>query len=291
MKLICLMPCRNEDWIIGLSARAVLMWVDHLVVLDHASTDDSSRILRAVQEEHPGRVTVLVEDSPVWEEMRHRQRMLDEARNLGATHIAMIDADEVLSGQLLLLIRDWYVQIPTGGVFQLPWLALRDNIHTRITDGVWGPWQRASCGIRNEPHWHWTARDGYDFHHRHPMGATPRWCSPPQAIQQGTGLMHLQFVSTRRLLAKQALYKMTEVIRWPGRDNTSEINKRYDYAGIDSHRAAVAQMSPAAWWPYAQLMAHLCVHAEPWQERECKRLWAEHGARKFQGLDLYGVCE
>ena len=39
MKLICLMPARNEDWIIGLSARAALMWCDELIVMDHASTD------------------------------------------------------------------------------------------------------------------------------------------------------------------------------------------------------------------------------------------------------------
>jgi hypothetical protein len=289
MNLVCLMPCRNEDWIIGLSARAVLMWVDHLVVLNHASTDESGRILRIVADEHPGRLTVLREDSPVWEEMRHRQRMLEEARRLGATHVAMIDADEVLSGNLLPFVREWYAQIPAGGVFQLPWISLRDDIHTRMTDGIWGPGQRASCGMRNELQWHWTAQDGYDFHHRHPMGATPHYCCPP-AIQRGIGLMHLQFVSRRRLLAKQALYKMIEVIRWPGRDKVSEINKRYDYAGIDSRRAAVAQMPPEAWNPYVHLMAHLHIDAEPWQERECKRLWAECGSWKFKGLDLYGVC-
>ena len=56
MKLVCLMPCRNEDWIIGLSARAALMWCDHLVVLDHASTDDTQAIIYDLMGEYPGRI-------------------------------------------------------------------------------------------------------------------------------------------------------------------------------------------------------------------------------------------
>jgi hypothetical protein len=39
MKLIGLMPVRGEDWILGLSARAALMWCDELVILLHSCTD------------------------------------------------------------------------------------------------------------------------------------------------------------------------------------------------------------------------------------------------------------
>jgi len=87
------MAARNEDWILGMTARAALMWLDELVILDHASTDDTVGIIAKVAHDHPKRVCYLHERDPVWEEMRHRQRMLDAAREHGATHICYIDAD------------------------------------------------------------------------------------------------------------------------------------------------------------------------------------------------------
>lgn len=290
MKIVCTMPVRNEDWVVGLSARAVLRWVDHLVVLDHASTDRTSAILAAVADEHPGRVTVLVEGKPVWEEMRHRQRMLDTARELGATHIAMVDADEVLSGNLLGTIRGLIEQMPAIATMQLPWRCLRGSIRTVMTSGIWGG-ASACMAFEDGPECYWSSahREGYDFHHRQPMGR-PWIPYAPIAMLSG-GLMHLQFVGARRLLAKQALYKMTEAVRWPGREPASGINARYDHAVYGAQGSRVAE-TPASWWAaYGNLLGHLnlCDDEAPWQELECRRLWREHGPEPFTGLDLFGV--
>lgn len=99
--------------------------------------------------------------------------------------------------------------------------------------------------------------------------------------------MHLQFVSDRRLRAKQACYKMQEVLRWPGREAVHVVNDRYNPAVYGSGAMATV---PAEWWaPYQQWMEHLHVDAEPWQEKQCKAWMAEHGPEKFKGLDLFGV--
>lgn len=105
MQLTGLMLARNESWACGLSARAALMWCDRLVALNHASTDGTGRILAEVGAEHPGRVTILNEPDPVWYEMAYRQRLLDAARAEGATHCAIVDADEVLTFNLTRRIR------------------------------------------------------------------------------------------------------------------------------------------------------------------------------------------
>src|SRR5215475_6624079 len=105
MKLVGLMPFRNESWVLGLSARVALQWCDELVMLDHASTDDSRDIAMQVMSETK-RAVILYEYDTAWHEMRHRQRMLEEARALGATHIAIIDADEVLTANLIRRVRD-----------------------------------------------------------------------------------------------------------------------------------------------------------------------------------------
>src|SRR2546430_2605760 len=100
MRLIGMMACRNEDWVVGLSARVALSWCDALVVLDHASTDRSVELLDEIENQYPGRLIRLSVMASEWREMEMRQSMLVAARYAGASHVAIIDADEVLTGNL-----------------------------------------------------------------------------------------------------------------------------------------------------------------------------------------------
>ncbi len=299
MKIVAILPVRNEDWILGFTARAILQWVDELVILDHCSTDGSRQIEDDVWQEDDsddGRITMLYENDPVWEEMRHRQRMLDCARSRGATHIVTIDADEVLTANLVPTIRNFIEIMPPDQVLQLPWLTMRDSLTQCHASGIWAE-QFASTAFQDSPELHWAARDGYDFHHRHPCGRPQRPFQPIPHVQGG--IMHFQYSNRRRLLAKQALYKMTEVIRWPGKEPLSEINKRYDWSvygapynpGPGNHPVIFhLKYSPASWWNgYENLMHQIHLYAEPWQEAECRKLVEEYGREKFAGLDLFGV--
>ncbi len=307
MKLIGLMPCRNEEWCIGLSARAALMWLDMLVIHNHASTDASSDILAEIEREHPGRVVVLHEDDPKWDEMRHRQDMLTTARYLKATHVAIIDADEVLTGNLLPSVgrveekrsqhesRYWGVRQQLeecigGHVMQLPGYNLRGSINRYHADGIWGR-RWFSTAFRDDARLSW---GGDTFHAREPKGIELRPYTP---IAQGQGgVVHLWGASERRLRAKSALYKVTERLRWPDKP-VADIERMYNWAtkGENGHSYGTPDTwtyrdVPAEWWaPYAHLMKHLDVDAEPWQEAEVRRLVAEHGAERFVGLDLFGV--
>ena len=312
MKIVGLMAARNEQWVLGLAARAALMWLDGLVILDHASTDRTCDIAAEVSREHPDRVSILLESDPVWEEMRHRQRMLDQARKMNATHICYIDADEVLTGDLTTEvlgqhnIRHMFRSIPPNSLLQIPWLALRGSIGQVHTSGPWALGQNASFGFVDDSRLHWSSekRGGYDFHHRQPMGKPLVPWTPlggPMGPRR-SGLMHLQFVSGRRLRAKQALYKITEVLRWPGRepDQIRAVNQRYNLAVYGGYTADALKLMRATlgaapfdkWWkPYADLIKYFDPHMLPWQEAECLRLLDEHGPQKFAGLDLFGIGE
>src|ERR1017187_4630392 len=106
MNLVGLIVTRNSDWILGFSLRAALLWCDQVVVMMHNCTDDTGRIAAEVERESDGRVVCLVDQSAEWEERRLRQIMLEAARELlHATHIALIDDDEVLTADLLPRIR------------------------------------------------------------------------------------------------------------------------------------------------------------------------------------------
>lgn len=285
MKLCALMPVRNEDWILGLSARVVLRYADHLVVLNHASTDRSAELLGAIADEHPGRVTVLEETDGKWDEMAHRQRMLEAARAAGATHIAITDADEVLTGNIVPMIRDLIENLPPRSIMMLPGYNLRGGIDKYHSNGIWAN-RWFSFAFQDDPALGW---NGDRFHQREPMGA------PFVLRRTGTpgngGIMHLWGANERRLVAKHRAYKITERLRWPDK-SIAEIDRLYSLAihGQPGDRRAdwrYTHVLPEWWDPYVDLVKHLDIYAEPWQEAECERLIAQHGADHFAGLDLF----
>lgn len=277
------MPLRNEAWIVGLSARVVLKWADHLVCLLHASTDRTEEIVEEVAAEHPGRVTILRESDSTWREMAHRQALLTAARELGATHVAITDADEVLTGNLLPIVRHQIELLRPGCYIEagMPcmWRSLTEY---RIDGRIWSGRQDLVLAFADAPGCSWKPIGGYDHHHRNPLGSqrSGRLLSPG-------GVMHLQWCSWRRLTAKHAWYQMHERLRYPEKD-VRKIAFLYglapDELGLRTSEA------PAAWWlPYADLLHHVDLAAEPWHEAECRRLLDQHGAAMFRGLNLHGV--
>ncbi len=283
MKIVGIMPCRNEECFVGLSARAALMWCDELVVLNHASTDGTAAILADVVTE-TGRLTILEESDPTWREMAHRQRLLNAARERGATHCALIDADEVLTGNLLAGIRHESEKLQPRDIAMIPWLCMwRSPFHVRVDQ--FSRFYRAKkvVAFRDSPDLRYQTDNGYDHHHTHPYGSVLRY--PTVA----GGLMHLQFSEWPRVVAKHALYKMIETVRWPGRKPAAQINAYYDPSIAEN--GLRTEPAPAEWWtPYAGILKHLRLGLEPWQAAECRRLMAECGPDKFAGLGLYGVA-
>lgn len=292
MKITCIMPVRNEEWCLGLTARAVLMWCDELLVLDHASTDGTPAILAQLANEYPGRFDYQTEPDPVWAEMDHRDRLLNWARQRGATHIVMVDADEILTANLLPTIRSHIERMPKTAIFtmQLPWICIRDQHNRFIATGMWSEQLVSVCFEDRLQAAYWAPQDGYHFHHRHPMGVPHHPYRPINPFARSVGgLMHLQFLDYSRLRAKQALYQMQEVIRWPKRKPASEIAEMYGRTVRESMFGVVSP-TPANWWDgYEHWMRHLLTVEQCWQEIEVKRLLAELGRERFAGLNLFGL--
>jgi hypothetical protein len=284
MRLIGMLACRNEDWVLGTSARVALEWCDALVILDHSSTDNSPLIIEGLAIDYGSRVISISDEDPAWREMEHRQMMLDAARQAGATHLAIIDADEILSANIWQQVRVAAERMRPDQLMQLPGYNLRGGLNKYHANGIWGD-RWFSTVFMDDPRLSWT---GDRFHHREPMG---RMLQPYRPIQQGAGgVMHLWGADERRLKAKHALYKMTETLRWPNKSRV-EINKLYSLAFDPSLNLQFDQN-----WRYAEVPDGWWSHTEhlkstiPWQEWQCGQLYQEHGAERFAGLNLFGVC-
>lgn len=303
MKLVGVMPVRNEAWVLGLSARVALKWCDELIILNHDSTDQTNLILLMLSEEYGARIQIIDQGGP-WDEMQHRQRLLDYARDDFATHIAIIDADEVLTGNLIDYVKHGglVANVPPGSCLQLPGYNLRmpeaceNGLGWYHNNGVWGN-RWFSLAFVDDPRLSWS---GDKFHSREPLYPEhPRaQLKPYQPVDQGQGgIIHLWGASERRLIAKHALYKLTERLRFPEKP-VEHIDKMYSWA-IKGDPTAPSwgtpdtwtyEAVPNNWWDaHADLLKYLDVDAEPWQESECIRIVKEHGPRMFAGLDLFGV--
>jgi len=290
MKVVSLMPVRNEAWVLGFSARVALMWCDEIVFASHWPEDRSHEIMNELFHEHPGRVTIREDRSQQWKEMEQRQMLLNCARERGATHIAIVDADEVLCGGTNPYARNGDLAVP-GEILQLPGYNLRGSLNRYHSNGIWAN-RWFSVAFSDDKRLHW---GGDKFHQREPRGMK---LEPHRPIAQGEGgVLHLWGVSERRLIAKHALYKVTERLRFPEKAVT-EIDRMYNLA-IKGEPKQPTWGTPATWtyaevpdaWlaPYARLMQYLDIDANPWQEEETRRLVREHGREAFNGLDLFGV--
>lgn len=289
MRLVGMMMCRNEDWCLDLSARAALIWCDALVILNHRSTDRTTEIALDLSREFPGRIGYTHAPQSDWHEMVYRQAMLEYARELAATHLAIIDADEVLTGNLLESIRVHIESMAPGRILQLPGYNLRGGLYRYHSTGIWAD-RWFSVAFKDDARLNWR---GDHFHQREPGGMVMPWSRP---IMQGQGgVMHLWGADGRRLVAKHALYKMTETLRWPAKSKR-EIDDLYSLAFDPTLNRMFDQNwryaeVPEEWWaPYGVPWNRVKLDAVPWQEAECRRLYAEHGPDRFAGLNLFDVC-
>ena len=105
--------------------------------------------------------------------------------------------------------------------------------------------------------------------------------------------MHLQFLSERRLRAKQAAYLVTEALRWEGRQSIESLNAMYGRAVYESN-PDICTLSdvPPEWWANRAAAERLMDRndEQPWQERMVLDAVAEHGRDRFKRYDLFGVA-
>ncbi|MFZ1217847.1 MAG: hypothetical protein WAO00_01070 [Chthoniobacterales bacterium] len=289
MKVIGLMTVRNEDWILGLTLRGVMLIVDEMIVLDHASTDDTALIIHEIAREHPGRIHYQCRKDPVWREATIRQSLLEDGRKLGGTHFWMIDADELATGNVLPQIRPMLATLEPGDLITIPWFPIWRSLDWRRQDSndYWCA-NRTAYGFRDHPEIRYEARKNrpaYDMHTRAPVSPGQKreyWVNDPDR-----GAMHFVAAGRARLAAKTAWYKMIETVRFADR-NAERLNDMYD-PDLDETNLITVPVDPAWWTPYLSWREHVHLDRPSWYEWDCRRMWREYGPEKFAGLNLWGI--
>src|SRR4051812_33392767 len=91
--VICVMPVKNEAWILKRSLSCAATWADQIIVADQGSTDGSVEIARACP-----KVRVLSNVTGAYSEAVRQSLLLRAARAAPAPRVILsLDADEVLA--------------------------------------------------------------------------------------------------------------------------------------------------------------------------------------------------
>ncbi len=286
MKIIGLMLVRNEDWVLPASLPAALDWCDEVAVVNDDSSDHTGEIVSRAMERFNGRVAYehIPRDGRPWDEMHLRERTLALGRALKGTHFAIIDGDEIPTANLVPHLRKFFSALAPGQCLDLPMVPVWASVdHFRNDRSVWCS-AKLTLGFRDADGLTWKPKaDGYQHHNRPPSGCLPNRMTP---VDRGAGgVMHLQFLNQRRLLAKHVLYRMVDHLRWPGRESAQALNWKYDQA-LDEKDMLLSPI-PSEWWKQVHKES-INLRTVPWQEAEVARLLEVHGRDAFAGLDLKG---
>jgi glycosyltransferase involved in cell wall biosynthesis len=280
LKVVALLPFKDEEWILPAYVSSVAPVVDEIVAIDDGSTDRSRRLI----EEAGGYVVDNSSGSiasggflPI------REQLLALGRERGGTHFIGLDADEALTTPSRRHLRQALSQLEPGGKIAMQWVTLWKRPDTYRHDGsVWTnlfkdfAWADSDQGLH-----------GGDF-----MGIarTPGdnsaecWKRVPPAQ---AAVLHYQFAAWDRAQLKQAWYRCSELIRTP--DRAFDINRMYAH-GLDD-RAARTLPVPEEWSQGIIVPADIARSVPGWQLDQILAWFDDRGIEFFEGLQIWHVPE
>ncbi len=283
MKLIALLPVKNEEWILPAYLSTVVPVVDEIVALDDGSSDASVHLLREAGAHV--RASGAVAKSG-WPENSIRSSLLTIGRERGGTHFLCLDADEALTCPAVKCIRSEIAELAPGQKLAMQWLALwKDPFVYRDDSSVWSN-NFKDFAFADSPDLITNPRSEREFgvYRTHGANVAKDWRRMPV----GSGaVLHFQFVPWQRFQAKQAWYRCAELIASP--DGARRINRMYAPTLDDSN--AVTTALPSEWHDGISIADRLNELGPAWQLAETLKLFDEHGSEYFEPVEIWQVPE
>jgi hypothetical protein len=275
VKIIALLPVRNEAWVLRHALACLSGFCDVVLVSDQQSTDDSRAICAEFPKVH------LIESPASFIAEQARFRLWDVARQYdGQNLIWCTDADEVVSPRTAERFFASLPQLTPGTVIECLYCHL------------WGSPDRYRASVPPyTPYWKPIAvlddrQIEYDRSATLPIHQE-RVPILPGAVRvqaQDVAVLHLQWLLTQTNQIKQAWYRCRELL--DGRP-APEINAFYQFT-IPPRHVETAAVRPE--WVEEVTFPDLAIEPErSWQEAEIYRWFDERGVSFFEPLEIWHV--
>jgi len=282
MKIIVVMPVKNEEWILGKSLKVASYFADHIIVGDQGSTDRTSEICK----EFP-KVIYLINPEEYPGKKNRRQILLDKTRELfGKENIIFcFDADEIPTANILenSSWKNFLVSLKTGQSVRLEWVNLWRNPKKYCYDkSIWKKSFR-----------YFIFKD--DGKTNYALGNVHESKIPSAFLKnylkyENVKIMHFHFVLWNRMLSKQQHSRIIEKKVFP-KKNFLAINAKYWNA--KDERNMILKDTPNFWsegWRNKGInLENFSEDKLYWFDIEILQDFKKYGTKYFRWLDVWDI--
>jgi len=292
MKVIALLPFRNEEWCLPSYLHNTTKIVDEIIAIDDGSIDSSAKIL----EDAGAKVyssEKLIKFNSGWSEGSIRAELLKLGREAGGTHFVCLDADETFTNPLVENFQELIPQLQPGEKMSLQWLALWKSYSSYRHDAtVWSNnWK--DFVVCDDPSL------SYNHNQHMHVGRTPVSVSDVnneswRRLENEHGaVMHFQFSAYNNFQLKQCWLRCSELIQEP--HNFQGINIKYSITLLEQN-VGLEEM-PKSW--YDGIVLPKVENFDPeWKDSSFVRAdllpgiykyFEDYGVEFFENLNIWHV--
>lgn len=288
MKLVALLPFKNESWCIPSYLHTVTQIVDEIIAIDDGSIDDSASILKSAGAKVFSSDKLRMYNSG-WSEGSIRSELLRLGRESKATHFLCLDSDETLSVPFLKNYKKLIGILKPGQKLSMQWLALwKSYTHYRNDNTVWSNNWKDFIVMDDGVIQYNSAQ------HMH-VGRTP-------GTNEGTlinipnhfgSVLHFQFSAFNNFQLKQCWLRCSDLIQRPY--DAALINQQYSITMLD-YDVGLTEM-PKDWYeeiPFPKV----CNFDPNWDTSTFVRkdllpciikYFEDYGVEFFEDLDIWHI--
>ncbi len=275
MRLIAMVPVKNEEWILPTTLGSFQQFFDVVIVADQQSTDGS----RAVYARYP-HVVVIDNNTPQFDDNAMYKLLLDAARSYdGENLVFILAADEMLSAAALNanVMDDISHALRPGYSAVLEWITLWRSVRQHRRDDHLRNWIQFA--------YHDDRKMAF------PEGKLHQYRVPPIPEEnrvrfEQPKVLHFAWAYWDRVLDKHRWYRMLERIYSPDKDVRS-IDARYIEPEPPLDVVPNEWIEP--WLTRGIPLPDGQPEALSWREVECLRMFKQHGSRYFAGVGIWDV--
>ena len=292
MKVIALLPFRNEEWCLPSYLHNTTKIVDEIIAIDDGSIDSSAKIL----EDAGAKVyssEKLIKFNSGWSEGSIRAELLKLGREAGGTHFVCLDADETFTNPLVENFQELIPQLQPGEKMSLQWLALWKSYSSYRHDAtVWSNnWK--DFVVCDDPSL------SYNHNQHMHVGRTPVSVSDinneswRRLENEHGAVMHFQFSAYNNFQLKQCWLRCSELIQEP--HNFQGINIKYSITLLEQN-VGLEEM-PKSW--YDGIVLPKVENFDPeWKDSSFVRAdllpgiykyFEDYGVEFFENLNIWHV--
>ncbi len=278
MKIVALLPVKNESWALPSYLSSVSKIADEIIALNDSSTDSSVLILNKAG------ASVFDYDSSKEELVnmgKRRQRLLELGRKAGGTHFVWLDADETFSSNFISQAKQTILSLKPGQKITMRWVHAWKNTTDYLTDThspfgyIWKDF--IVCDDKTS-----------NFEEKFlSEGRTPGTHTDILRLPEKQGVViHWQFSRFEITQLKQALYRCTELIE--GTRGVRKINHTYSIT-LPNEKLITCQLPKT--WIENILAPEIASEGKVFYLEQITELFTAKGITFFEGLQIWHIPE